>query len=325
MLPWETAILAHGLQGYLSRSLGLNLWEKKLKNSNWNKLWRFKRASKDALGDRNLTNIWALSDTERGLGMNTGFHCLWWAATTFDRDKSFSGGRNRGVWQTRFFQERINGDSKRVIWDCSLQSNSGHPFSSPLSTNSRNTVYKLRFANFLGRINGDLKKVIWDCSLQSDSEHPIFSPLSKNSRNTVYKLRFASLRVLPLPRIGVVMTMSKKTYILSPQKTRGLLVAKMECVTDARVMFAKKNRVSPPPKFECSMFLIRVNFTHGELFKDFRTEDCVLNSFNSVRTRGIVKTSRFTRGVCKNRWFMKYKGFLVEVLENKRSWENKRP
>ena len=84
---------------------------------------------------------------------------------------------------------------KRVIWDCSLQSDSGHPFSSPLSKNSRNTVYKLRFANVLGRINGDLKKVIWDCSLQSDSEHPIFSPLSKNSRNTVYKLRFASLRI----------------------------------------------------------------------------------------------------------------------------------
>ena len=91
-------------------------------------------------------------------------------------------------------QERINGDLKRVIWDCSLQSVSGHTFSSPLSKNSRNTVYKLRFANVLGRINGDLKRVIWDCSLQSDSEHPIFSPLSKNSRNTVYKLRFASLR-----------------------------------------------------------------------------------------------------------------------------------
>ena len=82
--------------------------------------------------------------------------------------------------QTR---ERINGNVKRVIWDCSLQSDSGHPFSSPLSKNSRNTVYKLRFANVLGRIN--LKTVIWECSLQSDSEHPIFSPLSKNSRNTV--------------------------------------------------------------------------------------------------------------------------------------------
>ena len=68
------------------------------------------------------------------------------------------------------------------------------PFSSPLSKNSRNPVYKLRFANVLGRINGDLKRVIWDCSLQSDSEHPIFSPLSKNSRSTVYKLRFASLQ-----------------------------------------------------------------------------------------------------------------------------------
>ena len=40
---------------------------------------------------------------------------------------------------------------KRVIWDCSLQSDSGHPFASPLSKNSRNTVYKLRFANVLGQ------------------------------------------------------------------------------------------------------------------------------------------------------------------------------
>ena len=59
-----------------------------------------------------------------------------------------------------FLRERINGDLKRVIRDCSLQSDSGHPFSSPLSKNSRNTVYKLRFANVLGRINGDLKRVI---------------------------------------------------------------------------------------------------------------------------------------------------------------------
>ena len=63
-------------------------------------------------------------------------------------------------------REQINGDLKRVIWD-SLQSHSCHPFSSPLSKNSRNTVYKLRFANVLGRINGGLKKVIWDSSLQS--------------------------------------------------------------------------------------------------------------------------------------------------------------
>ena len=34
------------------------------------------------------------------------------------------------------------------------------PFSSPLSKNSRNTIYKLRFVNVLGRINGDLKTVI---------------------------------------------------------------------------------------------------------------------------------------------------------------------
>ena len=64
---------------------------------------------------------------------------------------------------------------KGVIRDCSLQSYSGHPFSSPLSKNSRNTVYKLRFANVLGRINGDLKRVIWDCSLQR-LWTPLFQP-----------------------------------------------------------------------------------------------------------------------------------------------------
>ena len=41
--------------------------------------------------------------------------------------------------------------------------------------------------------------------------------------------------------------------------------------------------------------------------------------FNSVHTRCIVKTSGFTRGVCKNRDFLKLKGFLVEFLENRRS------
>ena len=41
---------------------------------------------------------------------------------------------------------------------------------------------------------------------------------------------------------------------------------------------------------------------------------------NSVHTRCIVKTSGFTRGVCKNRGFsIKFKGFLVEFLENRRS------
>ena len=109
-------------------------------------------------------------------------------------------------------RERINGDLKRVIWDCSLQSDSGHPFSSPLSKNSRNTVYKLRFANVLGRINGDLKRVIWDCSLQSDSEHPIFSPLSKNSRNTVYKLRWDP----PSPIIQGIWRLQSISSILSP-------------------------------------------------------------------------------------------------------------
>ena len=37
---------------------------------------------------------------------------------------------------------------KRVICDCSLQSDSEHPIFSPLSSNSRNTVYKLWFARF---------------------------------------------------------------------------------------------------------------------------------------------------------------------------------
>ena len=44
------------------------------------------------------------------------------------------------------------------------------------------------------------------------------------------------------------------------------------------------------------------------------------NLVNSVHTRCIVKTSGFTRRVCKNRGFyIKFKGFLVEFLENRRS------
>ena len=44
--------------------------------------------------------------------------------------------------------------------------------------------------------------------------------------------------------------------------------------------------------------------------------------FNSVHTRCIVKTGGFTRGVCKNRGFyIKFKGFLVEFLENRLSPE----
>ena len=46
---------------------------------------------------------------------------------------------------------------------------------------------------------------------------------------------------------------------------------------------------------------------------------------NSVHTRRIVKTSGFTRGVCKNRDFIKFTGFLVEFLESMRSWENQKP
>ena len=50
------------------------------------------------------------------------------------------------------------------------------------------------------------------------------------------------------------------------------------------------------------------------------------SKINSVHTRCIVKTSGFTRGVCKNRGdFIKFKGFLVEFLENRRSWENQKP
>ena len=45
----------------------------------------------------------------------------------------------------------------------------------------------------------------------------------------------------------------------------------------------------------------------------------LLTTFNSIHTRCIVKTSGFTRGVCKNRRFIKFKGFLVEFLENRRS------
>ena len=39
------------------------------------------------------------------------------------------------------------------------------------------------------------------------------------------------------------------------------------------------------------------------------------------------KDKRFYKGrVCKNRWiFIKFKGFLVEFLENRRSWENQKP
>ena len=46
-----------------------------------------------------------------------------------------------------------NGDLKRVIWDCSLQSGSEHPIFSPLSKNSRNTVYKSRFASLRHKAN----------------------------------------------------------------------------------------------------------------------------------------------------------------------------
>ena len=41
--------------------------------------------------------------------------------------------------------------------------------------------------------------------------------------------------------------------------------------------------------------------------------------FNSVHTRRIVKTSGFTEVFVKIGDFIKFKGFLVEFLENKRS------
>ena len=47
--------------------------------------------------------------------------------------------------------------------------------------------------------------------------------------------------------------------------------------------------------------------------------------FNSVHTRCIVKTSGFTRVFVKIGNFIKFKGFPVEILENRRSWENKKP
>ena len=42
------------------------------------------------------------------------------------------------------------------------------------------------------------------------------------------------------------------------------------------------------------------------------------SSINSVHTRCVVKTSGFTRGVCKNLgFFIEFKGFLVEFLESR--------
>ena len=48
---------------------------------------------------------------------------------------------------------------------------------------------------------------------------------------------------------------------------------------------------------------------------------------DSVQTRCIVKTSGFTRDVCKKirDLFIKFKIFLVEFLESRRSWENQKP
>ena len=44
---------------------------------------------------------------------------------------------------------------------------------------------------------------------------------------------------------------------------------------------------------------------------------------NSVQTRGIVKAGGFTRVLVQNRWSNEtYRGFLLELLENKHSWEN---
>ena len=46
---------------------------------------------------------------------------------------------------------------------------------------------------------------------------------------------------------------------------------------------------------------------------------------NSVRTRCIVKTSGIPRVFVKIGDFIKFKGFLVEFLEKRRSSENQKP
>ena len=46
---------------------------------------------------------------------------------------------------------------------------------------------------------------------------------------------------------------------------------------------------------------------------------------NSVHTRCIVKTGGLQGAFVKIGDFIKFKGFLVEFLENRRSWENQKP
>ena len=52
------------------------------------------------------------------------------------------------------------------------------------------------------------------------------------------------------------------------------------------------------------------------------TRTCCNKDNSCVQARGIVKTIGFTRGVCN---FSNFQGFLLDFLENKRSWENQSP
>ena len=54
-------------------------------------------------------------------------------------------------------------------------------------------------------------------------------------------------------------------------------------------------------------------FNHFKLYSDKEIP------LKNVHSRCIVETSGFTRGVCKNRGFIKFKGILVEFLENRQS------
>ena len=73
-----------------------------------------------------------------------------------------------------------------------MESDSGHPFSSPLSKNSRNTVYKVRFANVLGRVDGDLKTAIFEtvpCRATPNTPFSALCPRILGTRFTNYGLR----------------------------------------------------------------------------------------------------------------------------------------
>ena len=65
-------------------------------------------------------------------------------------------------------------------------------------------------------------------------------------------------------------------------------------------------RTTPSP------LLWRASIIFAGISRSFR-------KINSVHTRCIVKTGGFTRGVCKNQGFIKFKGFLVGFLQSRRS------